>query len=145
MTQLTKTQLTDRIRKLEQEREDLTIKLDSMAQRLKSLEMALSNKIEDHKPGQWNYIQRENATRAAEDVLHMLCEWAGRNMGIGETEDEQMASGIGRLLAGVLGMYGTIFYVVAAAGMEDCNWHSEARELYQKYDELSAYERRHSG
>lgn len=135
--------------------EDLTAKkneqLMELEVKVKSLELALQTSLPELEitpegaswPHQCNIYSRNQKPReAACKQFRNLKEWAGRNLGYGDNEEEKQATGLGCLV--YLRDCEVPFVLRFAAEVcEQHNWHQEAAKLMIMYErEITPYEDR---
>jgi Fe-S cluster assembly scaffold protein SufB len=88
------------------------------------------------------YSRNQKPREAANKQFNNLKEWAGRNLGYGDTEEEKQATGLGGLVY-LRNCEVSFALRFAAEVCEQHNWHQEAAKLMYMYDrEITPHELR---
>jgi len=115
--------------------------IETLNREIASLKMALATDLQDIEPKKLpsqQYSEWDTKNSAADAKLRSVMEWAGRNKINKSYSDDPLelqAAGLGVMLGRLFSYYGTPILLMAAHGLEDCNWHNEAAVLFQMYED----------
>lgn len=138
----TKEQMLNTIISIEAQNRRLTLQIEELEAANKALTLAVQTSLpelehapKDAYPAQRNNVwSRNQKPREAANVQWVaLKEWAGRNLGYGDNEEEMQATGLGCL---VYMRNCEVSFVLrfAAEVCEQHNWHQEAAKLMEMYE-----------
>lgn len=147
----TKEQMLNTIIDIEAQNRRLAMKIEGLEAANKSLTLAVQTslpELEIAKEDSHSYIRNmvwrrnQKPKDAARAQFVALKEWAGRNVGYGDNEEEKQATGLGGLVY-LRDCEVSFALRFAAEVCEQHNWHQEAAKLMYMYErEITPYEDR---